>query len=446
MQKQAIIGEALDNYVDLQARHPGVTMGVGLAAGLVPGVGTAMQLPNIAHSIRHGRNWDALGQTGQAALGLVPGLNTLSQIILPTAVGMGGNYMQQRADAAKAASYRDRLMSHTKLAHPALAAALPLLKTMGVQAALGAGMQGVSNLMNRQPMLEGTGHAAIGGGISGAMTHGANKLMGAGATSGAGATPPPEPKQAFAQRLKAAQAIVSPNQIQEKNMTTKQHNALLISAMTKMAAYPKLLEKMGVSDEEILAMRDPSPMGGPALTDDQIRAIPPTPGQPPMGEGTSGPKMKTELSDVRKGLVKDVGKRDLESATTGNRLGSMGLTGLAGGGIGAAVGGGVGALSGKPITGAMTGGGAGLGGTLGFQGGNLLRLLLKSKGYDVPESAMQYAGAGLGGLGGAGLGYALSPEEKRSNYHPRLLLSSLTNAARAGGQHMLPGPFPTAIR
>lgn len=384
MRKQAIIGEALDNYVDLQAKHPAATMGVGLAAGLVPGVGTAMQLPNIAHSIRHGRPWDALGQTGQAALGLVPGLSMLNQIVLPTAAGLGGNYMQQRADAAKAASYGGRLMSQqmTKAALPFLAplaaaavkagpallaagkAALPAAKAIGGAAAQGAAMTGGSA----------------------AAQHIADKV-----------TAPSEPKQAFAQRLKAAQATVNPNA--QENLMKKSRYELVKSAVAKLAADPTETGKIGVTPEELEALK------------------------------------ATAAGDK------------LHEATSGGALGGAGMQALTGGGIGGLAGLGVGAAAGKPGMGAAMGGLGGLGGTAGYHGGNLLSLLLKSKGIDAPymTQGLRGAGAGLGAGAGAGLGYAMT-RDKEGSYQPRLLLSSLTNAARAGGQRMLPGPFPTAVR
>jgi hypothetical protein len=62
--------------------------------------------------------------------------------------------------------------------------------------------------------------------------------------------------------------------------------------------------------------------------------------------------------------------------------------------------------------------------------------------------ALRYGGGALGGLAGGGLGYMAGKKdhEKESSYQPRLLLSGLTNAVRAGGQRMLPESFPTRTR
>jgi hypothetical protein len=115
--------------------------------------------------------------------------------------------------------------------------------------------------------------------------------------------------------------------------------------------------------------------------------------------------------------------------------------------LGAAGGGAIGAAtSGGP-------GGAALG-ALGGGAGQIAtealarRLLGLSPGL---SKGLGYAGAGLGGLGGGLAAKALSKDdkdEKRSyykradGYQPRLLLSGLTNAVRAGGQRMLPESFP----
>lgn len=448
MLKKAFVGGALDAYSNLQSRHPRVTMGAYLAAGFVPGLSTAMELPNIAQDIRHNRPYSAAGRAGQAALGLVPGLSTVSRMVLPTAIGMGGDLLQRRADeaaqsaAAKAASYGGRHMTRTKQAlGPLLAAALPILRgvatSVGSNAIIGGATQAIRNAQGGRDLTEGMGPAVIGGGAMGGVNHGisagADRLMGK-VPAAAQAAPPPEPKQAFARRLKAAQhRLFTPS----RHTRSWEKQSMYRHPLYGSHQYVSHLGLGGLMTKLALAPDDPryNPREGDAAS---------------MATLGSGPRPDVEGQAERQGRLmmmrergktlgkdEDPGMFGVNNPTAQSLMGLGGST-LMGGGAGAALGGLGGAVLGDTATGAATGAGAGMGGVLGHAGGKALAALLRAKGYggnsQLIENALGAGGAALGGLGGGGLGYAAS-HKKESSYHPRVLLSSLTNAVRTGGQH-----------
>lgn len=143
------------------------------------------------------------------------------------------------------------------------------------------------------------------------------------------------------------------------------------------------------------------------------------------------------------------GDRKLQAL--GGRAGTHGLRALGAGGAGAVLGGLGGLALGDTGAGVGAGAGAGLGGGLGYGAGDILGALLHLKGVNMApstRSALRYGGGALGGVAGGGLGYMVGNKghDKESSYHPRILLSGLTNAVRAGGQRMLPESFPTRTR
>ena len=480
MKKRAFdIGGALDKYTDLQAQHPLATMGANLAGSLVsPAIGTGLELPNIAAAIHHHRPWEAMGRTASAGLNWVPGLGPWARMLAPTAAWWGGNYMQQRADAAApqmthAASYGDRHMQQTKQAFlPALLAAagpaaLSAAKALGTGAILSGGMQAAGNAMGGRPITENVGSSALTGGLMGGVSQGlsagAGKLMGSAAPA---AVPPIEPKtaQAISRRIGFGniykQARYVPfAEVTKMNPSIRRSHCM--SALVKMASHPDVMQKIGINQDEFNAIAASENFGPTELAKmkDMIAQKKIESGNTAMGRIEGVGEHERKMPAGGRGAVGITGaEKDkmlagtasgkLDQALAGDALGQAGVHGAIGGGLGGVAGAGLGAMSGHPIRGGMMGAGAGLGGTLGYHGGNLLSLLAKSKGYNAPHmtEALRGAGAGLGGLAGAGIGYGLSPDEKQSSYQPRLLLSSLTNAVRAGGQHVLPGSFPTYLR
>lgn len=211
MRKNAIINDVLDKLNEVQTKHPlistGVLLGSNLLGPLGRGLSTAVTAGNIANTLRARQPISAAGQMTSAVMPYTK-VNPMLGMGIGMGAQIGGDILQNKYNAAHAepsfehaASHGGLRMSRTKMAHPALMAAMPLLKSVGLQAGLGAGMQGISNLMNKQPVTEGMGGAAAMGGASGAMTHGAGKLMG----DGAPAVPPEAtPKVAFYYNMKAA--------------------------------------------------------------------------------------------------------------------------------------------------------------------------------------------------------------------------------------------------
>lgn len=148
-------------------------------------------------------------------------------------------------------------------------------------------------------------------------------------------------------------------------------------------------------------------------------------------------------------LKSHVAGTNLGHETKMPQLQSAGAQTLGAGGAGALAGLAGGAMLGDAGGGAAAGAGAGMGGVGGYHAGNLLALLLKSKGYDAPymTQALRGAGAAGGAVGLGGLGYmAARKGEKEGSYQPRMLLAGLSNAVEGAGRRAWQAALPESFQ
>jgi hypothetical protein len=502
MRKNAIINEALDKLNEVQQQHPlistGVLMGANLLGPIGRGLSTAVTAGNIANTLRAGQPISATGQIVSSALPYTK-VNPMLGMGIGMGAQMGGDFLQNKYNAAHAeprfehaASRGGTRMSRQNIklaAFPLVAAALPLLKSMGTQAVIGAGMTGLSNAMNKQPITEGMGSAAAMGGASGAMFHGAGKLMGGGAPAAKPDVPPEvTPKVAFYYNMKAAQQRINfaAGRVNTTGGFHEQHSPKNREKQSMYHPNPVALALMQRMNLIKLALEFPDPSVAASLHPGGFIG-PPELGSTPAEKWTASAKSmkdnpfydKPEYADQKEpGMLKKLfgGGADTptgvhEDPEIGSSLGdklegfgnssigrslgrhgtSTGLRALGGAGIGALGGGLAGAALGDVGGGLGAGIGAGAGAGLGSGAGDILATLLRLKGVNGGPGmaqALRYGGGALGGAAGGGLGYMVGKKdhEKESSYQPRLLLSGLTNAVRAGGRRMLPESFPTWTR
>lgn len=400
MKKEALVGEALDAYSNLQAQHPILSTAAMMALHFIhPAIPVALQIPNIAQLFRYKQPYRAVGNIGSMAISHIPSrLGPGSRFIGSLASDIGGNVAQNYADADKTASYRSYHMSRllTKTANP-LALAIPAAKAVGGAIATGAAMTGGSMLAQKA--------------IEKATAPNKSNMEG---------TPMPE-KTGYAK---------------EK---------AVFSQLSKIAANKVAFDPNDPSNAADLAKHLsglPADASGAGMYSSGQRDISELPG---VGSGFGG-GIRGHIAAIPErvesmyGSAKDkanelIGKLygshqgpDLHATPS---LGGVGGNIAMAGGGGALTGLGLGALLGDPAGGAGAGAGAGVGGALGRGGGQLLASILRSRGYDGMANALVHGGTAAGAGIGGGLGYMATHKkhEKESSYHPHMLLYSLTKAA-----------------
>lgn len=412
MKKKAIIGEALDKYTELQNEHPMATMGVSLAGSLVPGFNTAMELPNIAQELRHNRPFSALGRTGAAALGVIPGLHPAMQIAGSIGSSMGGEALQQKADAAKLAADggNDMDFQQEKKAFAA-ALAMPAIKALGGAALSGAASTGGAMLAQK----------------------GLDKI-----NKPASAAPPPEPKTVSASYKRAG--------------TFDDASPFQLSGAPKPE--PGALEQLAGAKQQELPMGDSLGNSRLGLAKDKLTGL--------------GSSIKDELSRFSHGSY------DSPGMAMGGEMGSGAAAGVGLGGLGALGGGLIGGKHGAGIGGGA-GLGAGIGAGLGSAGGIGLAALLGKPELSRALSMGGGGVGGLAGaVGGGALGHHMTKadHEKASSllrrhymnsqsvglsslFHQKrasspMLLSNLMQALQGAGENaykrVLPASFPQRAR